>query len=165
MSSRRGNAMLEVALLVPVLITLLVGMVEIGRITFIYYTLRKIVYSTALYVATQQGVNFCSDADATVAAAKNFALTGATEDNAGQPVLPGFTADQISIRLERVDLTGALGECECSVSGCDAAAGGRPPDFIVASIPSGYLVQPRIPLLRLEAIPLRPEVRVPYGGT
>ena len=39
-----------------------------------------------------------------------------------------------------------------------------PPDFIVVSIPSGYPVTPHIRLLPMDPIPLRPTVRVPYGG-
>ena len=42
---------------------------------------------------------------------------------------------------------------------------GTPPDHIVVSIPNGYLIQPRIPFLPIDAIPLKPEVKVPYGGT
>lgn len=163
---RRGNALLETALFLPMLLTLLVGMVQLGRITFTYYALRKTLYSVARYAGTQQGVNFCDTADATLEAAKRFALTGRTEDGAAPPFIPGLTADMISVRIERYSRdTGDLGECDCSATGCDASLGGQPPDFIVVSIPNGYEVRPRIPLVTLDPIPLRPEVRVPYGGT
>ena len=46
---------------VPIVVTLLVGMVQIGKITYVYYTLRKTMYTMARYVAVQQGVNFCDD--------------------------------------------------------------------------------------------------------
>jgi hypothetical protein len=35
----------------------------------------------------------------------------------------------------------------------------------VVSIPNGYQLQLRIPFLPLEPIPLKPQVKVPYGGT
>jgi len=160
-----GSALLEVALLLPILFTLLVGLVQIGKITYVYYTLRKTLYTVARYVATQQAVNFCDSEDATVVAAKNFALTGYTEEG-GESMLPALTPEMIEVRIERYTAqTGELGECQCTASGCDASNGGQPPDYIVVLIPNGYEVRPRIPLLRLDPIPLRPEVRVPYGGT
>ncbi|MBI1788887.1 MAG: pilus assembly protein [Acidobacteria bacterium] len=166
LKSQRGNAILETALFVPIILTLLVGMVQLGKITYVYYTLRKTLYSMARYVATQQGVNFCDEADATLEAAKRFALTGRTEEGAAEPLLPQLTADMISVRIELVDAeTGDIGECACEATGCDAAQGGQPPDYIVVSIPNGYEVRPRIPFLALETILLRPEVRVPFGGT
>jgi len=166
MRRRRGGSVLEVAMFVPILFALTVGMTQIGKITYVYYTLRKTMYTMARYVAVQQGVNFCDAADATIVAAKNFAVSGSNTEDASVPVLPNLTTDMISISIERVDATtGALGECECSVTGCDESAGGRAPDFIVVSIPNGYQVTPRIPFLTLDPIPLRPQVRVPFGGT
>jgi hypothetical protein len=35
----------------------------------------------------------------------------------------------------------------------------------VVSIPNGYILQPRIPFLPINAIPLKPMVKVPYVGT
>ncbi len=166
MRRRGGGTVLEVAMFVPILFSLLIGMTQIGKITYIYYTLRKTMFSMARYVAAQQGVNFCDNADTTVVAAKNFAVSGTSTDDASNPVLPNLTPDMISISIERRDpATGGLGECDCSVTGCDTSAGGQAPDFIVVSIPDGYQVTPRIPFLTLDAIPLRPQVRVPFGGT
>ena len=166
MKGRRGGSVIEVALFVPIVVTLLVGMVQIGKITYQYYTLRKALYTMARYVSLQQGVNFCDDGDPAIVAAKNFAVSGTSSEEGAQPVLPNLTADMISIAIERIDVaSGTLGTCECSVTGCDASAGGRPPDFIVVSIPNGYQVSPRIPFLTIDPIPLRPHVRVPFGGT
>jgi len=166
MRSRRGASVIEVALFVPILVTLLVGMVQIGKITYTYYTLRKTMYTMARYISMQQGVNFCDDADASILAAKNFAVSGTSTEDGADPVLPNLTVDMISITIERVDAqSGGVGTCECSVTGCDAAAGGRPPDFVVVSIPNGYEVRPRIPFLTLDPIPLRPQVRVPFAVT
>lgn len=163
---RRGGSILEVALFVPIVVTLLVGMVQIGKVTYVYYTLRKALFSAARYVSVQQNVNFCDDTNAAIAAAKNFAISGTSSEEGADPLLPNLTTDMVSIAIERVDReAGTLGVCECSVTGCDTAAGGRPPDFIVVSIPNGYLVNPRIPFVTIDPIPLRPQVRVPFGGT
>jgi hypothetical protein len=166
MRRRRGGSVLEIALFVPILFTLLVGMVQIGKITYVYYTLRKTLYTMGRFVAAQQGVNFCDDADAAVLAAKNFALSGISSDDSTDPIIPTLTADMISVSVERYDPESGLPvACDCSVTGCDAANGGGSPNFVVVSIPNGFEVDPRIPFLTLNPILLRPMVRVPYGGT
>lgn len=158
MNRRRGSAMIETAIFLPVLILLMVGTVEIARITYTYYTLHKMMYAVARYVTTQQGVNFCDNNDPEVANAKAFAL--------GSPsILPALTADMINIRIEQADATGAITECSCSVPGCDTVNGGMPPDYVVVSIPDGYPVTPHIPFIPTDAIPLKPQIRMPYGGT
>jgi TadE-like protein len=162
---RYGSAALETVMVLPFLFVLLLGTVEIGKITYTYYTLHKIMYSLARYLGTQQGTNFCDPADPNIVAAKNFALTG-TADASGTPIISNFTADMIAIRAERLNAqAGTLGECDCSSSGCDASAGGLSPDFIAVSIPNGYEVTPHILFLPADPIPLKPEVRIPYGGT
>src|SRR5262249_27269280 len=100
MKRRRGGAVLEVALFVPILVTMLVGMLQIGKITYVYYTLRKTLYTAASYVSAQQGVNFCDEGDAAVLAAKNFALSGTSSDNSTDPIIPALTADMISFSVE-----------------------------------------------------------------
>jgi hypothetical protein len=164
-----GGAVLEAALWVPILVLLLVGMVQIAKITFTYYTLKKTLYTAARYVATQQGVDLCNAADPAVLGAINLALTGNSTDAGGtDPILPALTADMIVLNIERVDPTsGVPGACDCSVTGCDTNAGGGEPDFVVASIPDGYTVTPVIPGVTLPSGPilLKPTVRVPFGGT
>jgi hypothetical protein len=160
-----GNSLLETVLVTPILILLLVGMVELARVTYTYYTLHKILYTAARYVGTQQGVNFCDDGDASVTAAKNYATTGAT-DSSTNTILANFTPDMLQVRAERyAPDTQDLVECDCSVSGCDTAAGGQPPDFIVITVPNGYSIKLNFPYLITEPIVFRPKVRVPYGGT
>jgi len=160
---RRGNMVLEAAMFIPVLLLLIVGMVQLGKITYIYYSLKKALFAAGQYLSTQQGVNFCDDADTSIVAAKTYALTGTTDASA-ESFLPALTADMISIQAECVDVsTGAVGPCD--TSSCSTAAGSPRPDFVVVSIPDGYAVTPRIPYMLIDAIPLRPEVRVPFGGT
>jgi hypothetical protein len=69
------------------------------------------------------------------------------------------------VQPERLDSTGAMTICSCDITGCDESAGGGSPDYITVSIPSGYPVQPIIPFMTLQSIPLVPSVKVPYGGT
>ena len=99
-----------------------------------------------------------------VAAAISFGLTGTTDNS--QPVfVTGLTASMIQVTPEAIDpITGML---SAYGSGCVGSQvfDGTPPDQIVVSIPNGYMLQPRIPFLPIDAIPLKPEVKVPYGGT
>jgi hypothetical protein len=164
---RRGGAILETALWTPFLVVLMMGAVEIGRLTYTYYQIQKMMVNLARYLGTQQAVNFCDDTDATVVSAKQWVLTG-TSDGSGQPIIRDLTADRVSVRIERYTAeTGSLGQCDCAVSatGCDAGQGAPSPDYIVVSIPEGYQMRVVIPSLGLDPILLRPVVRVPFGGT
>ncbi len=158
----RGNMIIEAALWIPVLVLLVVGMIQIGKITYVYYTLKKVVYSAARYISVQQGTNFCDPADANIQAALNFAVTDPTT---GQPLIAGLTADMLNITIECTDpnTPGVLGVC--NTSGCGGAASAQRPDYVLVTIPSGYSVTPRIPFLTLNPIPLRPSVALPFGGT
>ena len=154
---------LEAAMWIPIATLLLVGMAQIGKITYTYYTLRKTIYTIAQYVSSQQGANFCDTADTVIAAGINLGVTGTT-DGTGTPLITGLTADMITVTPELYDpATQTLAAWDGN--GCDNVAGAATPQFIVVSIPNGYLIRPRIPLLPvLDAIPLKPVVKVPYGG-
>jgi hypothetical protein len=152
---------LEAALWIPIMTLFLVGMLQIGRITYTYYTLKKTVYSAARYLASQQGTNFCDPADPNIQAALQFAITGTT-DGTGTPIVTNLTPDMLQITPECIDpFSGALGTCDLSTCG---VAGGPQPAYIVVNIPGGYLMQPRIPFLTLDPIPLKPSAAVPAGG-
>jgi hypothetical protein len=153
----------EVAMWMPVLLLLIAGVIQFGKITYLYYTLRKIEYTIARSVAIASGVNFCPDAnDTLVQGAIEFALTG-TSDGSGTPLVSNLTPGMISVTTECIDpATGLPGPCD--TSGCDGAAGAHPPDYVVVTIPGGYQVQPRIPFILLESFQLKPTVAVPYGG-
>ena len=157
-----GNAVLETALWVPVLVLLMVGMLQFGKITYLYYSLKKAVYTTARYIAVQQNVNFCDPADPTIQNAINLAVNDPTT---GQPLISNFTADMISVTTQCSDPNNAGILAACDTSGCDGALGARRPDYVVVSIPNGFPVTVRIPFLTPENITLRPAVTVPFGGT
>ncbi|MBL8242003.1 MAG: pilus assembly protein [Bryobacterales bacterium] len=161
---QRGNTLMESMLFLPILLMLLFGMVELARITWTYFTLQKILYAVGRYAATQPAVNFCDEADPILTDAKNLATRG-VGDAAGELQLASLTPDLISVRLERVQTdNAALGDCECSASGCDNAQGGRGPDFVVVSVTDGYSMRTNIPFVPSDTFLLRPVVRVPYGA-
>jgi hypothetical protein len=161
---RQASTLIEAAMWLPILVAMLVGMVELARVSYTYYTVHKILYSLARSLATQQGVNFCDNADATLVAAKNLALRG-SPDEAAEPILADLDPDSIQIRIERRNAeTGELEQCECSGTGCDLASGGISPQWLVISLTEGYPIRLAIPRISQEQIPLRPVVRVPYGG-
>ena len=147
----------------PVLLLLISGVIQFGKITYLYYTLRKIEYDIARSVSLQSGANFCPDAtDASIQGAIEFALTG-TSDGSGTPLVENLTADMISVTTECIDpATGLPGTCNSS--GCGSAAGAQRPDYVVVTIPNGYPVQLRIPFILLDPFPFKPTVAVPYGG-
>jgi hypothetical protein len=158
----RGQAMLETAMFVPILVLLLVGGIELGRITFTYFSLQKALYAAGRYLGTTPGVNFCDPADPGLIAARNFALSGSASN---QSNISGLTGEQIQFRIERFNTEAqALEECACSIEGCDLASGGRGPDFVVVSIPDGYPIRLAIPFLSSNEILFRPRIRVPVGA-
>jgi len=159
---RSGNMVIEAALWIPVMVLLIVAMVQVGKITYLYYSLKKAVYSAARYLSLQQGVNFCDLAnDPNVTAALQFAITG-TSDGSAPPLISNLTADMFTVSAECVDPgTGTPGPC--SNSGCPTIS--PRPDYILVTMPVGYMVRPRIPFITLDPIALRPFVMVPFGGT
>jgi hypothetical protein len=160
---RNGSMTLEVAMWLPVLFLLIGGIIQFGKITYLYYTLQKTMTTIASLLAVQSGVNFCPDAgDANITADIQFALTGTT-DGSGTPAITGLTADMIAVTTGCIDpVTLALGDC--AVSGCGTPVGAQRPDFITVSMPNGYIVRPRIPFLLVDPIPLRPKAVMAYGG-
>jgi hypothetical protein len=162
---KKGGALIEAVLLVPLTISLLVGTAELARVTYTFYMLEKLMTNLARFIGTQQGVNFCDSQDATVQAAINYALTGTT-DSSDNPVIAGLTPDMFQIQLERYDpVAQQLVPCDCSATGCDASQGGLAPGSIVVSLTNGYMVGPVFWGFSVDPFPLRPMVRMPYGGT
>jgi hypothetical protein len=159
----RGNMLFETVIFMPFIFLLLVGMLRFGEITYLYYQIKKALYATAQYLSTQQGVDFCSDSTGLIAAAKNFGLTG-TSDGSADSFLPLLTIDQIDVSPECYDpSTQTVIACNLPCDG--SAVNLTQPDYIVVSIPSGYTVNPRIPYILNQGIPLLPFVRIPFGGS
>jgi hypothetical protein len=157
--------LLEAIMIAPILLALLVGTVELARITYTYYMIEKLMSNLGRFLGTQQGVNFCDSQDPTVQGAINYALTGdaSSSDN---PIVQGLTPSMLQVRIERVDpVSQQLLECDCSASGCDTSQGGLPPQYIVVSLADGYPVRPVFWGFSATDFVLRPGVTVPYGGT
>jgi hypothetical protein len=163
---RRGTSLIETVLLVPVLVLLFVGAMEMGKIALTYYTLHKGMRAAARMASVLRGADFCNQEDPQLLAIKEFLVNGPVGDAEPAPLVRDLTADQILITPERADPeNGTIAECECAgASGCLAAEGGRAPDYVVVSIPDGYPFQPRIPFRTLDPVLLRPRVRAPFGG-
>ena len=69
---------IEAALFIPVLLLLIVGTVQLGKVTYVYAALKKIVWAAGRQLAVQQGVNYCDIAnDPAAQAAITFALNDA----------------------------------------------------------------------------------------
>jgi hypothetical protein len=162
---RKGAALLESVLIAPILIALLIGTVELARVTYTYYMLEKVMFNLARYLGTQQGTNFCDPADANVAAAINYSLTGTT-DSADNPIIPGLAPSMFQVRAERYDPNSQqVVQCDCSAMGCDPTQGGLAPGYITVSLSDGFPVRPVFWGFTADAFQLHPSVRMPYGGT
>ena len=160
---RSGSVTIELAMWLPIIFLLLAGIIQFGKMTYIYYSLQKTVTAIASYLAVQNGVNFCPDAaDATIAAAIEFGITGTT-DGSGPVGIVGLTPDMFSVTTQCIDpVTLALGDC--ASSGCGTPVGAQRPDFLTVSMPNGYIIQPRIPYILLDPIALKPQAVMAYGG-
>ena len=161
----KGQSLLETALLLPFLLLFLVGTIELGKIVYTFFALQKALYSIARMAGTQQGINLCDSADPLLTSTINTVLTG-TSAGDGPSLIQGMTATDVLVSVERYDpVSNSLGPCACSILGCDTSSGGAPPDFVVVSLVNGYTVSPVFPLFKVDPFQLRPQIRIPYGGT
>ena len=87
---RRGNTIVEFALLMPVLLLLTVGTIQFGKFTYLYYVIKKIEFASARYLSVQQAVDFCNLPDALTAAAFTYGLTDSYTGNA---IVANLTAE------------------------------------------------------------------------
>jgi len=157
-----GSAIIETAIFLPVMMLLIVGMVQFGRITYTYYALRNAVYTAARYLAVQRNTNFCDPADPNITAAVNFAVTGTT-DGSGAPLITDLTPDMLQVSTECI-VNGAAGVCDTSGCGISPSLAARP-DYVAVTIPGGYVMTPRLPFITLTPISFSPSALVAFGGT
>jgi len=160
MRRARGNMVLELAMWMPILLLLIAGMIQVGKWTYLDYSLTKILYAAARQAAVQQGLNFCDPLDPATQAALSAALY---DPGTGLPLIRNLSVDMLQVTTQCLDATGALGACD--VSGCGTPAGAERPDFLTVSMPGGYTIQPRIPFILLNPFALRPTVTVPFNGS
>jgi Flp pilus assembly protein TadG len=155
---------IEAAIFIPILLTLLVATEQLGKLTYTYYSVQKALYGAARFVGTQQDVNFCDASDPNIVAALNLAATGTT-DGSGPVLIGGLTADVITITAESYSPTSqTVGACPCVDYG-DGVPACHGPDYVSVTIPAGYSYTPMIPFSPIVTIPLYPQVLIPFGGT
>jgi hypothetical protein len=159
----RGQAAVELAFQIPLMLLFLFGCVHIARVFYLYHILQEALRGGAGLVARSVNVNYCNSEDATLAAARNFMVYGNLQGE-GTPVIPGFAPDTIQILPERV-VTGTttVTSCPCTeeIDSCDVSAGGRAPDFVVVNLKDGFPLQVPFPYVSLGTITLRVSVRMP----
>lgn len=95
---RRGTAIVEAAIVLPVMILLLFGLIEIGRALMEHHTLTRSVRDAARYVARVPLLCPATD-DPTWSGvksiARNLALTG--QRTGGTPLVPSWTTAAFSV--------------------------------------------------------------------
>lgn len=164
--TERGQAATELAFLIPLLMMILFGAFQVARVFYMYHTLQKALRGGAGMLARSANVNYCDTADAAMTDARNFIVFGNLQGD-GTPVVQGLTPEMIQILPERTapDST-AVSECLCTEEGnsCDVVSGGRPPDFVVVNLGSGFPVDVPFPYVTLGSINLQVSVRMPVTG-
>ena len=166
-ASQRGQAIIEVALQVPLMMALLFGAVEIGRIFYTYHALNKALRGGAGLAARAVNVNYCDNTDVTLVDVRNFVVYGNLQGE-GSPIVPGLTTDMVQILPERSipDSTG-ISECVCTEdsNSCDVTTSGRSPDFVVLNFgPDGFPLRIPFPFSTISSVNLRVSVRMPVTG-
>lgn len=166
--NQRGQAIVEAAFQIPLILALLFGGVEIGRIFYTYHTLQKALRGGAGLAAKSVNVNYCDISDLTLLDIRNFVVYGNLQGE-GNPIVPGLTPDMVQILPERgiPDSTGVT-ECFCTeaADSCDVTATGHAPDFVVLNFgPDGFPLRVPFPFVDLGAVNLRVSVRMPVTGS
>jgi hypothetical protein len=148
----------EAALFIPVLLLLIVGTVQFGKVTYTYFTLKKMVWAAGRQLAAQQGVNFCDpENDPKIAAAVDFALN---DSSTGERIIPNVTGIQFAPQCATAD-----GQLEaCDTGSCESLGIGPRPKFLLVSITDGYPMTIRIPFINPVDVTLAPTALVPVGG-
>jgi TadE-like protein len=156
-----------------VLILILAGGIQLGRVFYTYHALEKAVRGGARLLAGATNVNYCDASDASITAAKNLIVFGNLQGE-GTPIVQNSTCDGsclqglIQVLPEREDTTSStVNACTCgnqSADDCDISAGGRPPDFIVVNLGDGYPIQFPFAFLTLATPNLKVSVRMPVTG-
>jgi hypothetical protein len=164
--SQSGQAVVELAFQIPLMLLLLFGVFQIARVFYTYHTLQKALRGGAGFVARSANVNYCVSEDATLTAARNFVVFGNLQPTeSGLPVVPGLAPDMIQILPERSGTDGVTScPCEDVAEHCNVSSGGRAPDFVVVNLGSGFPMTVTFPFVNLSTINLRVSVRMPVTG-
>ncbi len=163
---QRGQAVVELAFQIPLMLALLFGGVQLGRVFYVYHTLQKALRAGAGLLARSVNVDYCNTADPLLTDARNFIVYGNLQGE-GAPVVPGLTPDLIQILPERqAPGTTGVTECPCTEDGesCQLSSVGRAPDFVVVNFGNGFPMTVQFPFVNFGTINLRVSVRMPVTG-
>jgi hypothetical protein len=164
--SQRGQTAIELAFQIPILIIILAGGIQLARVFYTYHTLEKALRGGAGLLARTSNVNYCDASDTAITGAKNFVIYGNLQ-GIGTPIVPNL-GDFLQVQAERQDSTSTtVNTCPCGsadADDCDISVGGRPPDFIVVHLGTGYPLQFPFAYLTLTTLNLKVSVRMPVTG-
>jgi Flp pilus assembly protein TadG len=118
---QKGQSMVEFAMVVPFLLLVVVGTIELGRAYYSYNTLSKAVREGARYVAGHP-----YDSTLELPNAKKMTVFGNT-GGTGNPVLPNLTTAMVTI-TPRSGTGGVAGPYDM----------GTPPDYVKVSVSYPY---------------------------
>jgi hypothetical protein len=151
------------------MVIVLFGIVEIARVFYVYHSLQKALRGGAALLSRSTNVEYCNPSDLTMADVRNFIVYGNLQGQ-GIPIIQGLTTDMIQILPER-GVVGSTSVVECSCAEdpddpetCNAATGGRPPDFMVIYLGSGFPLSIPFPYVSVGTVNLRVSVRMPVTG-
>lgn len=159
----RGQVAVEMAFLAPVLLLILFGAFELGRVYYTYHSLQKALRGGAGVLARTGNVNYCDSGDAAIIDIKNVIVFGNLQGT-GDPVIQGLTPEMVVITPERTQSDSTTVDlCPCGdTTGCDPASGGRAPDFVVVSLgPTGFPMNVALAYINLGTFSLKVSVRMP----
>lgn len=105
--TERGNAAVEYALLLPVLIVILCGAVDFSRAFYAYVTISSTAHETAIYAARQPGVLVTPSALQTVVANESagFVKLITTPSAGGNTTMVGPSIEGINEQVAKVVMT------------------------------------------------------------
>ncbi|MCK0153400.1 pilus assembly protein [Alcanivorax sp. S6407] len=151
---QRGAALVEFALLLPLMVVIVFGITELGRAIYQQNTLSKSVASGARYMSrsVQSVDSDCSQGSNWAASIANAANLVAFGRQAGgvDPLLPELDASDVSFSLQQRTVTGGGNACVLTVT---------------ASVPfQAIFGETLIPFLDLDPIILNATVEERYHG-
>jgi Flp pilus assembly protein TadG len=139
LAQSRGQSLLEFAVVLPLLLLLMAGLIEFGRAFYQYNTLAKAVRQAARYMS-ERPYNATE-----IQNAQNMAVYGNTQGT-GTPILPGLGAANITVTPR----AGGTAETD-------------PPRYVKVSV-TGYTFQSMVPgIVRLNVL-FTPGVEMRYVG-
>jgi hypothetical protein len=172
-----GQATVETAFAVPLLVLMLFGAFQVARVFYVYHTLEKALRGGAGVLARTTGINYCDPADPMLLNVKRFIVYGTMDSAlASAPVVTNLDQiiDQIYFYPERInasnptEVDGCLSSCgnaSGDLNSCDTANGGHAPDFVTVSLgPDGFPLVVPFPYLQWTTIHLKVSVRMPITG-